>query len=106
MIYTDDDGRAIWTNVARAPTYDSEGHVTGVVSVISDIDKRKQAEQELREREADLARVQRIGRVGGLDIDVVGPMRAKRSPESTPSRAGPGANRGNSYRLAEARPPR
>lgn len=39
------------------------------------------AEAALRERESDLARVQRIGEVGGLNIDVVRGMRSRRSPE-------------------------
>lgn len=46
-----------------------------------DMDARKRVEEVLREREADLARVQRIGEVGGLDIDVVGGMTSRRSPE-------------------------
>lgn len=49
--------------------------------VFSDITERKRVEIALREREADLARVQRIGRVGGLDIDIVGGMKGWRSPE-------------------------
>jgi PAS domain S-box-containing protein len=43
--------------------------------------QRARAQAALREREADLARVQRIGRVGGLDIDVSGGIRGWRSPE-------------------------
>jgi len=38
-------------------------------------------EAALREREADLARVQRIAGVGGISIDVAGDMRSWRSPE-------------------------
>ncbi len=43
--------------------------------------ERARAEAALREREADLARVQRIGEVGGLDIDVAHGLRSMRSPE-------------------------
>lgn len=43
--------------------------------------ERARVEAALRDREADLARVQRIGRVGGLDIDVAGGLRSWRSPE-------------------------
>ena len=43
--------------------------------------ERARTEAELRDREADLARVQRIGRVGGLDIDIAGGLRSRRSPE-------------------------
>lgn len=43
--------------------------------------ERAQSEVALRAREADLARVQRIGGIGGIDIDVAGGLRARRSPE-------------------------
>lgn len=43
--------------------------------------ERARAEAALREREADLARVQRIGGVGGINIDVVNGLRGWRSPE-------------------------
>ncbi|ATI79859.1 PAS domain-containing protein [Sphingobium yanoikuyae] len=43
--------------------------------------QRARAEEALRDREADLARVQRIGEVGGLDIDVARGLRSVRSPE-------------------------
>jgi two-component sensor histidine kinase len=51
MIYTDDDGREIWTNVAAVPTFDDARNVTGVLTAISDIDERKRSEQALRESE-------------------------------------------------------
>lgn len=43
--------------------------------------ERARAVANLREREADLARVQRIGGVGGLDIDIANGLRGWRSPE-------------------------
>jgi PAS domain S-box-containing protein len=43
--------------------------------------ERVRTEAALREREADLARVQRIGGVGGLDIDIASGMTSRRSPE-------------------------
>lgn len=48
-------------------------------SLLQDLAARSEAR--LREREADLARVQRIGAVGGLDIDIVDGMSSRRSPE-------------------------
>ncbi|MCC2655168.1 MAG: hypothetical protein K0Q76_276 [Panacagrimonas sp.] len=42
---------------------------------------RARAETALRKRERELARVQRIGGVGGFDIDIVGGMTGRRSPE-------------------------
>lgn len=43
--------------------------------------ERARTEAALREREADLARVQRIGEVGGVDIDIAGGLLGRRSPE-------------------------
>jgi PAS domain S-box-containing protein len=51
MLFTDDDGRAVWTNVATAPTFDDRGKVTGIVTVISDIDERKRSTEALKQSE-------------------------------------------------------
>lgn len=48
MLYTDDAGLEIWTAVSTVPIHDSTGHVTGVVSVISDIDAHKRNAEALR----------------------------------------------------------
>jgi PAS domain S-box-containing protein len=49
--------------------------------LFQDIGERKRAEAALRQREADLARVQRIGNIGGFDIDLSNGCRGYRSPE-------------------------
>jgi len=46
-----------------------------------DVTEAKVAEAALREREAELARVQRIGGVGGLEVDLRDGFRNRRSPE-------------------------
>jgi PAS domain S-box-containing protein len=43
--------------------------------------ERDSAYRALQEREAELARIQRIGRVGGLEVDLRGGFRNRRSPE-------------------------
>jgi PAS domain S-box-containing protein len=43
--------------------------------------QRDEAFQALREREAELARIQRIGRVGGVEVDFRNGFRNRRSPE-------------------------
>ena len=48
MLYTDDEDREIWTNVATAPTVDEAGRITGAVTTISDIDVRKRAAEHQR----------------------------------------------------------
>src|SRR3954462_551208 len=42
---------------------------------------RDEAYRALQEREAELARVQRIGRVGGMEVDLREGFRNQRSPE-------------------------
>jgi PAS domain S-box-containing protein len=43
--------------------------------------ERDSAHRALQEREAELARIQRIGRVGGVEVDLRGGFRNRRSPE-------------------------
>src|SRR6201987_268134 len=43
--------------------------------------ERDKAHRALQEREAELARIQRIARVGGLEIDFRGGVKNRRSPE-------------------------
>jgi PAS domain S-box-containing protein len=57
MLYTDDDGREVWTNVATAATRDEAGRITGCVAVISDIDLRKRSAEALLESEERLRRI-------------------------------------------------
>lgn len=51
MLFADKNGRDIWTAVATAPPRDVDDKVTGVVSVISDIDIAKRAQDALSESE-------------------------------------------------------
>jgi PAS domain S-box-containing protein len=46
-----------------------------------DITDRERDTQALRDRQLELVRVQRIGRVGGLDVDLSNGFRSQRSPE-------------------------
>jgi two-component system, chemotaxis family, CheB/CheR fusion protein len=61
--------------------YDAEDRPLRSIGVSIDVTERKRAEKALREREAELARVQEIGRVGGVDVDLRDGFRNKRSPE-------------------------
>lgn len=80
-IYHTSSGDYHWTNVRAVPIVNEAGAIQKWVGINIDINDRKQAEARLRERETDLARVQRIGGVGGVDIDVAGGLRSWRSPE-------------------------
>lgn len=70
-----------WTNVRAAPVFDDDGNIEKWAGLNIDIDATKRADAALRQREAELARVQRIGGVGGLDIDVASGLTGRRSPE-------------------------
>jgi PAS domain S-box-containing protein len=60
---------------------DDDGGVGGVLVVCRDVTKEHLASAVLREREAELARVQQIGRIGGLEVDLRTGFRNRRSPE-------------------------
>jgi PAS domain S-box-containing protein len=56
----------------------------GVGVAFRDITDRQRDIQALRGRELELARVQRIGGVGGLEVDLANGFRSQRSPEYLP----------------------
>jgi PAS domain S-box-containing protein len=60
---------------------DDDGGVGGVLVVCRDVTEDHLAAAALREREAELARVQQIGRIGGLEVDLRTGFRNRRSPE-------------------------
>ena len=55
--------------------------VGGVLVVCRDVTQDFLAAAALREREAELARVQQVGRIGGLEVDLRTGFRNRRSPE-------------------------
>lgn len=69
-----------WFTLTYSPVREA-GAVAGVLVTVVETTSGYLAIRALREREADLARVQRIGGVGGIDIDVAGGLRSRRSPE-------------------------
>ena len=60
---------------------DEDDRVGGVLVVCRDVTRDYLAAVELREREAELARVQQIGQIGGLEVDLRTGFRNRRSPE-------------------------
>ena len=68
-----------WT-YGYSPIDDDNG-IGGVLVVCRDVTRDYLAAAALREREADLARVQQIGRIGGLEVDLRTGFRNRRSPE-------------------------
>jgi PAS domain S-box-containing protein len=60
---------------------DLDDGVGGVLVVCRDVTADYLAGKALRDREAELARVQQLGRIGGLEIDLRTGFRSRRSPE-------------------------
>jgi PAS domain S-box-containing protein len=60
---------------------DEDDGIGGVLVVCRDVTEEYLASEALREREAELARVQQIGRIGGLEVDLRTGFRNRRSPE-------------------------
>jgi PAS domain S-box-containing protein len=60
---------------------DEDDGIGGVLVVCRDVTTDYLAATALREREAELARVQQIGRIGGLEVDLTTGFRNRRSPE-------------------------
>src|SRR6195256_2630368 len=60
---------------------DEGDSVGGVLVVCRDVTREYLSSVALREREAELARVQQIGRIGGLEVDLTTGFRNRRSPE-------------------------
>src|SRR6202158_2503661 len=60
---------------------DEEDGIGGVLVVCRDVTQEHLAGAALREREAELARVQQLGRIGGLEVDLRTGFRNRRSPE-------------------------
>jgi len=60
---------------------DEDDGIGGVLVVCRDVTKDYLAATALREREAELARVQQLGRIGGLEVDLTTGFRNRRSPE-------------------------
>lgn len=68
-----------WT-YGFSPIHDESG-VGGVLAVCRDVTREHLAKIALQERETELARVQAIGRIGGLEVDLRTGHRSRKSPE-------------------------
>ena len=75
------DGAYRWHLARALPIRDEGGGVVRWIGTNTDIDDKIGTERVLRDREAELARVQQIGKVGGLEVDLDDNFRSRRSPE-------------------------
>ncbi len=79
---------SVWMNLDYSPVLDENSQPAGVLAIVVETTakvslerQRLEIEADLRAREAELARVQEIGNVGGLEVDLTRGFRNKRSPE-------------------------
>jgi len=61
MLFLDDDGKEIWTEVRAQPLRDSEGRITGALTVVIDVDRLKRSEEAARQGEERHAFLLRFG---------------------------------------------
>ncbi|AMJ61214.1 sensor histidine kinase [Bosea sp. PAMC 26642] len=78
----------VWLTIDYSPVVDAAGTVEGILAIVTEttaavlaLRARDEAEAELRRREQELGRVQKIGKVGGLEVDLRDGFRNRRSPE-------------------------
>jgi PAS domain S-box-containing protein len=69
-----------WT-YSFSPIEDEDGRVRGIFVICSDETEEYRTTLALRAREAELARVQQIGKIGGLEVNLTAGYKNRRSPE-------------------------
>lgn len=88
VLHRSGEAEEAWLNVDYGPVYDRDGKIQGILATVSETTAvvmetraRQAAEQALRKREQELAQVQKIGRIGGMEVDLRTGFRNVRSPE-------------------------
>ncbi len=72
---------AVYYTTPRLPTSQELEAIALITQTAALAIERQRSDQALREREAELARVQQIGKVGGVEVDLRDGFRNRRSPE-------------------------
>ena len=60
----------VWMNLDYSPVLNEAGQPAGVIAIVVETTQRVIAERTLKDRENDLASVQRIARIGGVTVDL------------------------------------
>jgi PAS domain S-box-containing protein len=69
-LYIGPSGAAEWHLIRYLPVYNDTGTVFAVSLILLNIHARKQAEERIRESEEQLRRVQRIGKIAGMTLNI------------------------------------
>lgn len=75
------ESETAWFTCSYSPLRDQNGLVSGLFITAIETTARVRAAAELKQREAELTRVQVVGGVAGIDINIPNRLRARRSPE-------------------------
>ncbi len=67
--YRRSDGSEVWARVATAPILGEGGEFLGAVGIHSDVTARRQIEQTLRQRDAELNEAERLAQIGSWHWD-------------------------------------
>jgi len=76
----DAEGNVKVLQTIKVPLIDTSDAVVGIVGLHRDITRRKEAEQKLRQSEANLAAAQRIAHFGSVELDLVNPDEPEKNP--------------------------
>src|SRR3984885_2140427 len=69
-LHRHDRPEQVWMNLDYSPVLNEAGHPAGVIAIVVETTQRVVAERALKDRENDLASVQRIARIGGVTVDL------------------------------------
>jgi PAS domain S-box-containing protein len=82
ILYRHGGPEQVWMNLDYSPVPNEAGQPAGVIAIVVETTQRVIAERTLKERENDLARVQRVAGIGGVTVDLGGGFNnGRRSPE-------------------------
>jgi PAS domain S-box-containing protein len=81
-LYRHGQPERVWMNLDYSPVLNEAGQPAGVIAIVVETTQRVMTERALKDRENDLARVQKIARIGGVAVDLRnGFDNGRRSPE-------------------------
>lgn len=69
-LFRHDRPEQVWMNLDYSPVLNEAGQPAGVIAIVIETTQRVIAERTLKDRENDLASVQRIARIGGVTVDL------------------------------------
>ena len=69
-LYRHNRPEQVWMNLDYSPVLNEAGQPAGVIAIVVETTQRVITERTLNDRENELARIQRIARIGGVTVDL------------------------------------